>query len=58
MNRNDGKSLIEQLVENFSKNQELYLSKNFNETEARTSFIDPLFKALGWEFEQNHLPFD
>jgi len=58
MNITKGKSLIEQLVEDFSKNEAAYLSKNFNETEARTRFIDPLFKALGWEFEQNHLPFD
>lgn len=55
MNRSEGKSLVEQKVEDFSRNKETYLHKSFNETEARDRFIDPLFRALGWEFDQTHL---
>jgi len=31
------------------------MSKNFQETEARTRFIDPFFIALGWDFKQNEI---
>lgn len=55
MNRSEGKQLVEQKVEDFSNNKETYLNKSFNETEARDRFIDPLFRALGWEFDQTHL---
>ncbi|MBP7736293.1 MAG: N-6 DNA methylase [Spirochaetes bacterium] len=47
-----GKLLVEQKVEDFHKNEKMYLDKSFQETEARNRFIDPLFMALGWEFDQ------
>ncbi len=48
--------IIEKKVEDFAQNEKALLDKNFGETEARNRFIDPLFKALGWELEQTHLP--
>jgi len=55
VNKSQGKQLVEQLVRDFSDNQEYFLSEQFNETEVRNRFIDPFFKALGWEFDQTHL---
>lgn len=52
MDYKDGKLLIEQKVEDFHRNEKSYLDKSFQETEARNRFIDPLFAALGWEFDQ------
>ena len=52
MDMKSGKLLVEQKVEDFHKNEKMYLDKSFQETEARNRFIDPLFTALGWEFDQ------
>jgi type I restriction-modification system DNA methylase subunit len=52
---NQGKGIIEQKVEDFLKNEKTYLSKTFQETEARNRFIDPFFQALGWQLDQTHL---
>ncbi len=52
MDYKSGKLLIEQKVEDFNKNENIYLNKSFQETETRNRFIDPLFMALGWEFDQ------
>jgi hypothetical protein len=40
---------IERLVTRYSNNIDEYRSGQYNETEARTEFIDKLFKALGWD---------
>lgn len=48
--------IIEQKVEDFAKNEKALLDPKFGETETRNRFIDPFFKALGWELEQTHLP--
>lgn len=53
MTISEGKLLIEQKVDDFSKNEKQYLSKTFQETEIRTRFIDPFFQALGWDFDPN-----
>ena len=50
-----GLEIIEKKVEDFERNEKLYLSKSFQETEARNRFIDPFFQALGWEFDQTHI---
>ena len=55
MNQKEGKKLLEKKVDDFSKNERQYLDKTFGETENRDRFIDPLFKALGWDFEQTHI---
>ena len=38
-----------ELVERFDRNRDAYCSHNYNETRLRIEFIDPLFKALGWD---------
>jgi len=37
------------LVERFDSNREAYLAAEYNETQTRLDFIDPFFKALGWD---------
>ncbi len=55
MNYNGGKRLIEQKVEDFSTNKAEYMAQGFNETSARSRFIDPLFEALGWNLNQTNI---
>ena len=42
---------IKQLVERFEANREAYRSSRYNETRTRREFIDPFFKALGWDID-------
>jgi len=35
----------------FDRNRETYRSGNYNETQLRREFLDPFFKALGWDVE-------
>jgi type I restriction-modification system DNA methylase subunit len=39
------------LVERFERNREAYKSGNYNETQVRREFLDPFFKALGWDID-------
>ncbi len=39
------------LVERFARESVSYRSGSYNETQARREFIDPLFKALGWDID-------
>jgi len=39
------------LVERFERNRDDYHSPNYNEARLRIEFIDPLFKALGWDID-------
>jgi len=39
------------LVERFERNLEQYRSPSYNETQLRREFLDPLFKALGWDID-------
>ncbi|MEW5989091.1 MAG: N-6 DNA methylase [Chloroflexota bacterium] len=39
------------LVERFGRNQEAYRRGAYNETQVRREFIDPFFKALGWDVD-------
>lgn len=39
------------LIENFERNLDAYRSGKYNETQVRRDFIDPLFKALGWDMD-------
>ncbi len=39
------------LVERFERNLEAYRSGHYNEAQVRREFIDPLFKALGWDVD-------
>jgi predicted type IV restriction endonuclease len=42
---------IAALVEHFSRNRETYQSGKYNETQLRREFIDPFFRALGWDMD-------
>ena len=39
------------LVERFDYHSDTYRSGRYNETQVRREFIDPLFKALGWDID-------
>jgi hypothetical protein len=43
--------IIIELVERFERNREAYLNGKYNETQLRREFIDPFFKALGWDID-------
>jgi len=40
---------IKRLIERFQENRDVYCSSGYNEAQARIEFIDPFFKALGWD---------
>ena len=42
---------IVELVERFDRNVESYRSGQYNETQLRREFIDPFFKILGWDVD-------
>ena len=42
---------ILRLVDRFHQQREVYTSSNYNETQVRREFIDPFFKALGWDID-------
>ena len=42
---------ITNLVERFESNKESYKSGHYNETQVRREFVDPFFKALGWDID-------
>ena len=37
------------LIERFERNRDTYRSSEYNEAQVRLEFIDPFFKALGWD---------
>src|SRR6266446_3901815 len=39
------------LIQRFDRNREAYRSPNYNETQLRREFLDPLFKSLGWDID-------
>ncbi|HLP36684.1 Eco57I restriction-modification methylase domain-containing protein [Lacibacter sp.] len=45
---------ILQLVERFHEQKESYHRSDYNETLTRRDFIDPFFKALGWDVDNEH----
>ena len=42
---------ITELVKRFDFNLEAYRSGQYNETQLRREFVDPFFKALGWDVD-------
>jgi len=55
MTKAEGLTKVESLINDFGQNEKHYLSKDFQETEARNRFIDPFFEALGWDFHQTSI---
>jgi type I restriction-modification system DNA methylase subunit len=41
--------IIRQLVQRFDEHRSSFLSGRYNETQLRHEFLDPFFKALGWD---------
>jgi predicted type IV restriction endonuclease len=41
------------LVENFERNIDAYRNGQYNETQVRLDFINPFFKALGWDMDNS-----
>lgn len=44
-------SLIHDLCERYERNKKSYRSDTYNEAQARQEFINPLFKLLGWDMD-------
>ena len=42
---------IAELVERFEQNKDSYRQGAYNEAQVRHEFIDPFFKALGWDVD-------
>ena len=42
---------IRELVDRFHRNIDQYKSGKYNEAQVRQEFIDPMFKALGWDMD-------
>lgn len=42
---------LTELVERFDEQKEFYRQTDYNETKTRRDFIDPFFKALGWDVD-------
>lgn len=45
------KTKLQKLVEHFSDNESYYKSSKYKEDELRQEFINPFFKALGWDMD-------
>ena len=43
--------IIPRLIERFERNAETYRSQAFNETELRVELVNPFWKALGWDMD-------
>jgi type I restriction-modification system DNA methylase subunit len=55
-NKELGLKKVLALVERFKEHQIVYKKAEYNETQTRRDFIDPFFKALGWDID-NELGF-
>jgi len=42
---------LQKLVDRFHLNRDAYRTGDYNETQVRREFIDPLFKLLGWDID-------
>jgi type I restriction-modification system DNA methylase subunit len=51
MTKEEAKDRIKTLIEKFSSQIDFYKSLNYNETQTRQDFINPFFKALGWDID-------
>lgn len=51
------KQKLEVLVEKFQNNIKQYKNKDYNETEVRVDFVNPMFEILGWDVDnKKNLP--
>lgn len=47
------KKTIRELVEKYESNRHFYRTADYNETQVRNEFLDPLFEALGWDIRNS-----
>jgi len=45
---------IQSLVERFDEQKESYKKADYNETQTRQDFINPFWKALGWDVDNEN----
>lgn len=53
MNKDAAYAIIKDLIERFDEQIVSYKKNDYNETLARRDFIDPFFKALGWDVDNS-----
>jgi len=44
---------IKDLIKKYHSNRDAYLKADYNETQLRTDFLDPLFEMLGWDIKNS-----
>ena len=49
--KEQAKAIIEKLVERFVEHRKEYHHADYNEQKTRQDFINPFFKALGWDID-------
>ena len=54
MTKQEAYKKIEKLVERFEEQKEFYRKSEYNETLTRRDFIDPFFKSLGWDIDNEN----
>jgi type I restriction-modification system DNA methylase subunit len=52
--KDNAKEIIGELVARFSEQIDSYRHSDYNETQTRRDFIDPFFKALGWDVDNQN----
>jgi adenine-specific DNA-methyltransferase len=50
-NKENGLKKVQELVTRFNEQLPAYKKSDYNETQTRRDFIDPFFKALGWDID-------
>jgi type I restriction-modification system DNA methylase subunit len=54
MTREEAKQVIEKLAERFAEHRKDYHAADYNEAKTRQDFINPFFKALGWDVDNEN----
>ena len=54
LTKDNAREKIKSLVQRFEEQKEFYKNKDYNETQTRRDFIDPFWKALGWDVDNEN----
>lgn len=54
MNKEAGRKIIAERIEDFEKNKAILTKKGHGETNIRSNYIDIMFKALGWDMKSHY----
>ncbi|MCZ2357687.1 MAG: hypothetical protein LC115_13520, partial [Bacteroidia bacterium] len=54
MQKQEALEKIKSLVQRFDEQKEFYKKADYNETQTRRDFIDPFWKALGWDIDNEN----